>query len=271
MRAGEATRHHPLSLAAGTLPEFPPEAVAEAAARAGFRHVGFTIDPDAWTERRSLQLRRLVDANGLQVLDVEVAWIPAGGGITDGHRRLLDVGAALGATHLLTVSDEPDPGRAGDALRALCEQAETCGMRVALEFLMITAVRNLDGALAVLRHCDHPAASLLIDALHLQRAGHRPGDLAAVPPALLSYAQLCDGPRDCAADPAAYLRDALDLRSAPGEGDLPLRPLLDVLPAGCPLSLEIRSERYRSEYPEAADRAAAIRRRTLDFLAAATD
>ena len=264
----EAPWHHPLSLAAGTLPEFPPEAVAEAAARSGFRQVGFTIDPGAWTERRGLKLRRMLDAEGLQVLDVEVAWIPAGGAVTDGHRRLLDIGAALGATHLLTVSDEADPGRAGDALRVLCEQAASCGMRVALEFLMITALHSLDAALAVIRHCDHPAAALLIDALHLQRAGHRPGDLAAIPPALLSYAQLCDGSRDCAADPAAYLRDALDLRSAPDEGELPLRPLLDALPAGCPLSLEIRSARYRAEYPIAADRAAAIRRRTLDFLAA---
>jgi len=56
------------------------------------------------------------------------------------------------------------------------------------------------------------------------------------------------------------------LSLATGEGDLPLRPLLDALPAGCPLGLEIRSERYPAEYPAAAVRAAAIRRRTLDFL-----
>ena len=49
---------HALSLAAGTVPECEPEAVADAAARAEFRHAGFTIDPAAWNDRRSEALRR---------------------------------------------------------------------------------------------------------------------------------------------------------------------------------------------------------------------
>ena len=49
---------HALSLAAGTVPECEPEAVADAAARAEFRHAGFTIDPAAWNDRRSEALLR---------------------------------------------------------------------------------------------------------------------------------------------------------------------------------------------------------------------
>ena len=66
---------------------------------------------------------------------------------------------------------------------------------------------------------------------------------------------------------ADYLRDAIDDRSAPGEGGLPLRPLLGALPADVPLSLEVRSRKYRERYPDATDRARAVLHATQRFLA----
>lgn len=257
---------NPLSLAAGVLPEFAPEQVADAAIGAGFRHVGFTIEPADWTDARGLRLRRRLDADAVSVLDVEVAWIPEGGGVTDDHRRLLDAGAALGAAHLLTVSSEADPLRLGEALNQLCERAAPLGMRVALEFLMITPIQTLPQALAAIQACAHPAAALLVDTLHLKRAGHTPADLAAVDPALMSYIQLCDGPGTCEPTAQAYLEDALDRRSAPGEGELPLVDVLRRLPTGTPLSLEVRSRRYREAFPDPTARARAIRERTVAFL-----
>jgi sugar phosphate isomerase/epimerase len=59
----------------------------------------------------------------------------------------------------------------------------------------------------------------------------------------------------------------MDLRCAAGEGELPLREMLAALPADCPLSLEVRSKRYREEFPQPADRARAILERTREFLA----
>jgi hypothetical protein len=58
----------------------------------------------------------------------------------------------------------------------------------------------------------------------------------------------------------------VDLRSAPGEGELPLAELLEALPRDCPLSLEVRSRRYRNQFPNPVERAARIRQRTLEFL-----
>ena len=63
------------------------------------------------------------------------------------------------------------------------------------------------------------------------------------------------------------LEDALDARLAPGEAELPLTDLLDVLPAGIPLSLEVRSKHYRDSYPDFAARGRAIREQTERFLA----
>jgi hypothetical protein len=47
---------------------------------------------------------------------------------------------------------------------------------------------------------------------------------------------------------------------------LPLADLLDVLPAGIPLSLEVRSKHYRDTYPDFAARGRAIREQTERFL-----
>jgi sugar phosphate isomerase/epimerase len=66
--------------------------------------------------------------------------------------------------------------------------------------------------------------------------------------------------------PQAYLEDAVDGRSAPGEGGLPLAALLNALPAGIPLSLEVRSRRYREQYPDPVARARAVLEQTRRFL-----
>ncbi|WP_164088944.1 TIM barrel protein [Sphingorhabdus sp. YGSMI21] len=257
---------HILSLAAGTLPEFQPEEVAHAAGHAGFNHVGFTIEPETWTAESMRATRAAIRTHDLSVLDVEVVWIAEGGKLTDDHKLIIDTGMELGAANILVVSAEPDQGRTAEALHQLCEWAAPGQMRVALEFLMITAVQSMGDALAIIRQTDHPAAALLIDTIHFQRAGHRPGELEELEASLLPYTQICDGKRDCAARFEAYLEDAVDLRSCPGEGALPVADIIRALPRDIALSLEIRSKAYRDRFPDATDRAIAVRGASLEYL-----
>tara|TARA_R110000824_G_scaffold59127_3_gene159141 strand:- start:692 stop:1495 length:804 start_codon:yes stop_codon:yes gene_type:complete len=257
---------HILSLAAGTLPEFQPQEVALAAGQAGFEHVGFTIEPDKWDKPALRATKEAIRNHDLSVLDVEVVWIPEGGRLSDDHKYIVDAGLELGAANLLVVSSEPDQGRTAEALRQLCEWAASGQMRVALEFLMITAVQSMDDALDIIREADHPAAALLIDTLHFQRGGHRPEELEKMEACLLPYTQVCDGNLDCDNSFEAYLEDAVDLRSCPGEGALPVAKIIKALPEAIPLSLEIRSKVYRDQFPNAADRAAAVRKASLAYL-----
>jgi sugar phosphate isomerase/epimerase len=256
-----------LSLAAGVLPEYGADVVADAAGEAGYAYAGFTVDPENWDAATTRRVKERVAAHGIGVLDVEVVWIGAGGELDDDHKLIIDAGAELGARNLLVVSRESDISRNAAALHRLCERAAPSGMRVALEFLMIAEVRALSTAHAIVQACDHPAAAILIDTLHLQRAGEGVDVLADVDQRLFPYAQFCDGNLVCADRFEAYLEDALDLRSAAGEGELPLRQVLEVLPEDCPLSLEVRSKRYREEFPRPVDRARAILERTQRFLA----
>lgn len=257
---------HILSLAAGSLAEFQPEQVAHAAGQSGFNHVGLTIEPENWDASALAGTKAAIAEYELSVLDVEVVWIPEGGKLNDDHRLIIDAGLALGASNVLVVSAEPDPDKTAEALHDLCTWAAPGNMRVALEFLMITAVQSMDSALEIVRRTDHPAAAVLIDTIHLHRAGHAAEDLAKVDAALFPYTQICDGNQHCETSFTAYLEDAVDLRSCPGEGGLPVADVIKVLPNQIPLSLEIRSKAYRDQYPDAAERAAAIRSISLAYL-----
>lgn len=257
--------NHILSLAAGTLPEFQTEQVAHAAGRAGFKHCGFTIEPEKWDAAALRATKAAIADHDLSILDVEVIWIAEGGQLTDDHKRIIEVGLELGAANVLVVSAEPDKDRTAEAIHRLCEWAAPGNMRVALEFLMITAVRNMTDALDIIARANHPAAALLIDTIHFQRANHQPADLEKVDRALLPYTQVCDGNLNCDDNFESYLTDAIDLRRIPGEGELPVSKILQALPDEIPLSLEIRSKFYRDQYPDPIARAKAIRSASLGY------
>lgn len=252
-----------ISLAAGVLPESDGIVVAQAAAAAGYRHFGVTVD-DAWSEATTKAVQALQGEHDLGVLDVEVVWLEPGARISDLHRKIVAVGAALGARNVLLVSAEPDEARVAAAMHSLCELAAPAGMRVALEFLRITAITRPSQALRIARAVGHPGAAVLVDTLHLARSGESAQVLQGAAD-LLPYLQLCDGPLDYDETPDGLLTDALDRRSAAGEGELPLADALQLNP-GAPLSVEVRSQLYRERYPDPAQRASAILQQTQRYL-----
>ena len=255
----------PISLAAGVMPDFGPVETSEAAVAAGFDMAGVWVDLESWSEATTAAVRRAL--GGLPVLDVE--YIRLGPGpLPDAARRLVDIGAELGAANVLIVSGDPDDAATAAKLAELAAYCAPRGLRAALEFGIFTSVTSLDQALGIVAAAAHPAAALLLDPIHLDRAGVGMAELAQIPPERLSYAQFCDAPseRPDRADRSAVLRDALDLRRLPGEGVLPLREFVAALPSGLPLSIELRSEALRRAYPAAPDRAAALATATRAWL-----
>lgn len=257
-----------VSLASGVLPEFSPQATASAAAAAGFKAVGLWVEPDDWTDRTSREVARIVADGGLRVLDAEVVWIKPGP-LDPKLLRILDIAAQIGAANVLVVSSDPDRDATAEKLGRLVDHASPSGVRVSLEFGAFTAVRDLSAALEVLERTGRAQAGLLVDPLHLARTGGRPRDMAGVAASRFVYAQFCDAPA-VGADPddvEAIIHEAIDLRLLPGEGALPLRALLDALPPGTPLSIEVRSRALRETYPDPAERARAVLAATESLLA----
>jgi sugar phosphate isomerase/epimerase len=122
-------------------------------------------------------------------------------------------------------------------LARLAEAARSHGLWLALELMPYTAVNTLAKAHRMVASCRQTNLGLLIDALHLARAGGTPAEVAAIPPEHISYLQLCDAPAEV--PPGLTLRqESLGARLYPGEGDLPLFELLDALPQGVVVDVE---------------------------------
>jgi sugar phosphate isomerase/epimerase len=257
-----------ISFASGIAPECGPVETIRAAAAGGFDAVGLWVEPDKWTAATTIAARAALADTGLELLDVEVIWIKPDSDM-DAHKACIDIGAELGARNVLCVSSDPDMGATAARLAALCEHAEGSAMRVALEFGIFTEVRNIRMAMGVLDAVAHPLVALLIDPIHVDRSGSSIVEIAAVPDALLPYAQFCDAPgkRPNPEDFAEVITDAVDLRMQCGEGDLPLADLYRALPQDIPLSIELRSKLLRDTYPDAAERATVVAQATRAWLA----
>jgi sugar phosphate isomerase/epimerase len=167
----------------------------------------------------------------------------------------LDIMADLGAQRISTVSMEPDRSRSLDEFGILAELTADRGMGLLLEFAPPHTFNTLEKSLAAIHHAGMDNASLLIDAMHFFRTGGTIEQLAAVDPRMIGYAQLCDA----TIEPAGgdYYLEASFQRKAPGDGELPLGALLDVLPTDIPLGIEVP---MRNEMDAEADPAVHIGR-----------
>jgi sugar phosphate isomerase/epimerase len=222
----------------------PPELVSVAAG-AGFDAVGIRVWPAADdapypmlgdTPMMRETLRRLADT-GTRVLDVEVLRLRPDSRHDDAL-RILDAGAQLDARGVLVICNDPDEDRLVDGFAAVCEAAGQRRMRACLEFMIFSSVKTLADALRILDRAAHPAGAVLIDALHMQRSGATPADVAAVPPDRVPYVQLCDGPFEPVRPPEdVALTEARTGRLFPGDGEIPLRELVDALPPDAALAV----------------------------------
>ncbi|OBG59870.1 sugar phosphate isomerase/epimerase [Mycobacterium sp. E3339] len=149
----------------------------------------------------------------------------------------LDVLAELGVPRINVVSLDPDLPRSVDQFGALTALAAQRNIQTLVEPVPGLTVGDLPTALAALRHVGRPDFRLLIDTMHLVRSGSGAADLAAIDPACIGYAQLNDTtlrPRS-----ENYMEEAMFERMVPGEGELPLRDILSVLPSDIVIEIEV--------------------------------
>ncbi|HBO2440660.1 TPA: sugar phosphate isomerase/epimerase [Pseudomonas aeruginosa] len=264
-----------LSLAALTVLELSPPDMVEAAARAGYSHVGlrlvsatveehhYPLLADAGLRRRTLA--RLRDS-GVRTLDVEILRLRPDTRVGE-FAAVLEVGAEFGARYVLVAGNDDDERRSADNFAALCDLARPLGLDPHLEFMPWTGIRDLRQAARVVEAAARDNAGLLLDAFHFDRSASSLEDLRAIPPARLGYAQLCDvvGPRPTSMD--EILRQAREERRFPGDGGLDLLALLRALPENLPLSLEVPALDLLARGVDGAERARLAIERTRALLA----
>jgi sugar phosphate isomerase/epimerase len=235
------------SLAALTVLDLAPPEMIELAARCGYEKVGLRLLPatqggiayrlmdDAPQMRETLQR---LQSTGVTVADLEVvAFRPA----TDvaSFTPFFEAGARLGAKHILVAAYDPDLARFSDRYRQFCEAAAQHGLTSDLEFMPWTSVPDLKTAMRIVADIDHPAAGVLVDALHFDRSQSALADIKAIPAKQLHYWQLCDGPAERPATTEQLIHAAREERMFPGEGGIDLVGLTQAMPDSLTISIEV--------------------------------
>lgn len=231
------------------LPCSPIEQI-DAALAAGFDSVGLRLFPTLPTDldvmgnpalKREIEKRLL--ETGIRVLDIEVVRITPDMSF-DAIEPVLEFAAKLGARWLAATSlaaedysghDEPF---IVERLAQVGELTSRYAMGVTLEFMAFRGVKTIGDAARIVKAADSPNVGITLDALHFFRSGGTLTQLNAVDPSKFACIQLSDGP---AAAPVDLIGEARKDRLYPGEGQLPLGPLLTALPHTLPVSVEVPS------------------------------
>ncbi|MFN3863136.1 MAG: sugar phosphate isomerase/epimerase family protein [Erythrobacter sp.] len=256
-----------ISLAAGIMPEATPAQLIECAAASDFDFGGMWAERDTWTPATTRAIRRQARDAGVELLDLEVAWIMPGAP-DPWLSELVDIAAELGARNLLCVSSDPDMAATTAKFQLLVDRAKGTGVRVNLEFGIFTEVKSIHMARAILESVEGEAKALLVDTLHWARSGGTVAELAAIPCEWLSYCQPCDAPAEGPelTNFDAIIDDAINRRMPLGQGGLPLGQMVDALPAHLPLAIEERSAALRDNFPDLIERARQVARTSRAWL-----
>lgn len=243
-----------ISLAAGVMIEHPPEVVVSAAAAAGWPACGIWYDPETWSAVRLREVRNRLDDTGVIALDIEPIIVGPGPDPTAG---IVEAAIALDTRFILFTSRIDDWSTVIDRFGRACDLAAPAGITVVCEFLPIFPLATLADAARVVASAQRPNSGVLIDNLHLRSSGATPDDVAGYDGSLFPYLQIADAPLIA---PHNLLDEALNGRSWPGEGGLPIAKLEALIP-GVPISYEVRSKVLRDGLPDPFERAAYARAR----------
>jgi sugar phosphate isomerase/epimerase len=146
----------------------------------------------------------------------------------------LDLASALGMTRVVIVGVfEPGAVATADlvfAFGSFCDAASARGIAVELEFIPYWGIRTLAEAWEIVSRANRPNAGLLIDTWHLIMGSvDLEADLrllAEIPPVSVTGLQLADARRP---ESGTKLGSLGRLRRLPGQGDLPIDRILDVI------------------------------------------
>jgi sugar phosphate isomerase/epimerase len=244
---GREAELNALYFAPTSLVDSPPLELVRAAAAAGYDGVGLRLNaspglpfhPVLGDAALVRALRDALRESGLAVLDLYSFYLQPGTDVR-AFAPALELGASLGARYALTMGDDPEWTRVVDNFGRFCDLAAGFGLACALEFAVMRPLASLGQSARLARESGRRNAVICVDPLNFVRGGGVPAEIAALEPRLFPYAQISDGVLGPGEPDLARLgRMGPNQRRLLGEGVVPLAALLDALPPGLPLSVEL--------------------------------
>jgi sugar phosphate isomerase/epimerase len=269
--------NHPLILGHLTvLDQSPPHAI-HIAREVGFRKVGLRLQasrPDATgyelQSNPSLfaETVRALQETGVEVFDVDVCKL---GPTTDvkTFEPFLATAAKLGARSALVTCGDSERKRFEDKLGSYCDIAKGYGITADLEFMLFTPiVPTLAVALDVIASVSRDNLGVMVDTIHFDRTGEGVDDLHTVPRKRLNYIHFTDARRERPQNIEGLVEDSRAFRMLPGDGGLDLVSIIQALPDGLPLCVEVSNAQLDRSTP-ALERARLAFQKTQAVLEAA--
>lgn len=238
---------HKLALAPTSLPDATPLDYINAAVTAGYDYVGLRLNPspgfpftpvvgDASLIR---DMKSTLDGAGLKVLDVYSFYLVPDVDVAK-FEGAIALAAEFGAKYLVTMGADTDWNRQRDNFIRICGIAAKYGLVCTVEPAVIRSLANVPQTERLLAEAGCKNVGIVVDPLNFIRAGETPAGLAHIDPKLLQYGQLTDGVIAPGEPNLALLgRMSPNRRTMLGAGDVPVGAVLDALPPGVPLSLEL--------------------------------
>jgi sugar phosphate isomerase/epimerase len=271
----------PIALCWGTAIGTPLEPLIEAAGAAGLGAVTLTVgmyEASRAAGASDAALRRLLATHGVRVyaIDPLISVLPGTPRPADvpaenrayfefTEERCYQAAEALAAETINLAHFGGSPVREQefvDCLGPVAERARRHGVRLTLEFLPESAIPDLATAQRIVTAVGAANLGMMLDTWHFARTGTL-AQLAALPQGLISALQISDR----RAPPPGTVYTPMGGRLLPGEGELPLVPMLRGLlgrDPGLTVGVEVFSDELRALPPaEIAARVAVSTRSVL--------
>jgi sugar phosphate isomerase/epimerase len=244
------------SLAHLTVLECSPPEVVKIAYRTGYDFVSLRLmnmgvkgeyNHDLAKNKQLLNETKAAFADtGIRLLDIELARIYDN---MDPKSYLpsFEIAAEMGGKHVLSSIWTDNLSYAVDKFGEVCDLAEQFDLTVDLEFVPIASIKNLAGALDILRHVNKSNAGLMIDTHHFHRSGDTLEDLLKVPSSYFRFLHLCDAPAKIPTSQEEMVRIIRENRLYVGEGDIDVAGIVNSIPPDTPCSIEIPNTKRAKE------------------------
>ena len=244
------------SLAQLTVLHASPPELAEIAAETGYDYfsmrqiyMGLPEEPnfDLSKNKKLLLETKAVMANtGIRLLDIELARIvceidPAK------YEPAFATAAELGGKGVISSIWTENRDIYLSRFTQVCNLAAQYGLTVELEYVPVSAVKDLAGVVEVLNQVNRQNAGILVDIHHFQRAGDNPEDLASLPRKWFHMVHLCDVKAEIPTNLDEMKRIMREDRDYPGEGGVDIKSILANIPQ-VPYSIELPKISFSDKY-----------------------
>ena len=235
------------SLAQLTVLNASPPELARIAAECGYDYfsarqiyMGLPEEPNydlSKNHEMMKETKAVMAETGIRFLDIELARIVADLDVKR-YENAFQTAAELGGTRVLSSIWTDNEDYYTEKFAEVCDLAAQYHLTVELEYVPIAAVKNLAGAVKVLRAVNRPNAGLLIDMHHFQRAQDDPAELDKLPREWFHMLHLCDTTADTPADLNELRRIMREDRDYIGEGGVDIKAIMAHIP-NVPCSIEL--------------------------------